>query len=45
MNSELSRIGSLVDDHGTTVLAAYAYLGVNKTAQVDFPEADTLSPG
>jgi RHS repeat-associated protein len=41
MNPELSRIGSLVDDDGTTVLAAYTYLGVNRTAQVDFPEPGT----
>jgi RHS repeat-associated protein len=41
MNPELSRIGSLVDDDGTTVLAGYTYLGLNRTAQVDFPEPGT----
>ncbi len=41
MNSELSRIGSLVDDDGTTVLVEYTYLGVDRTAQVDFAQPGT----
>jgi hypothetical protein len=38
MNPELSRIGALVDDGGTTVLAACTYLGLNRTA---LPEPGT----
>ena len=38
MNSELSRIHSLVDSDGTTHLADYTYLGRDRTVQVDFPQ-------
>ncbi len=41
MNTELSRIGSLVDDDGPTHVAEYTYLGVNRTAQVDFAQPGT----
>ncbi len=38
MNSELSRIHSLLDSDGTTHLADYTYLGRDRTVQVDFPQ-------
>src|SRR5881394_889478 len=38
MNSELSRVGALVDDDGTSHLAEYTYVGLERTAQVGFAE-------
>ncbi len=38
MNTELSRIHALVDDDGTTHLVDYTYVGVDRTAQIDFAQ-------
>jgi len=36
----LSRVGSLIDDDGTTHLADYAYLGRNGFVRVDCPQPE-----
>ena len=40
MNSQLSRIHALIDHSDSKHLAEYTYLGLNRTAQVNFPEPD-----
>ena len=39
-NDAANRIGSLIDDDGTTHLVDYEYLGVGSIVETDYPEPD-----
>lgn len=41
-NDLLSRIGSIIDNDGTTHLADYTYVGLNQIVQVASPQPDTM---
>jgi len=41
MNDQLSRIGALIDNNGTTHLADYTYVGANKTVRASSPQPGT----
>jgi len=41
-NDLLSRIGSLIDNDGSTHLADYTYVGLNRVAQVASPQPNTM---